>query len=230
MDSPDFMAQLRRELTTFGACLTGDLAVRVEHCGDWTLYDLAEHLGRSNLWASVAVTEKRGDYQAAPAPRDPEELVRWFDSTCTTLLSALDQDPSAPAWTFRPPHTVGFWQRRRCLETLVHRWDAEHALDAAPRLDADLAADGVAEVFDTMAPRQIDRGTAVAPRHAIRLRATDTGASWTYGPGRPVATISGSAEHLLLLLWGRLSADDETIQWDGDRTTGQPVLDGPLVG
>jgi uncharacterized protein (TIGR03083 family) len=229
MESPAFMTQLRSELTTFAACLTGDLTVRIEHCGDWTLHDLAAHLGRGNLWASVAVTEKRGDYEAARAPRDPGELARWFDSTCATLLSALNQDPDVPAWTFRPPHTVGFWQRRRCLETLVHRWDAEHALGGSPHLDTDLAAEGVAEVFDTMAPRQIDRRTAVAPRHAIRLRATDTGSSWTYGPGSPVATISGSAERLLLLLWGRVTADDETIQWDGDRTTGQTVLNGPLV-
>lgn len=229
MDSPGFMIHLRRELAAFETCLAGDLSARVEHCGDWMLHDLADHLGRSNLWAAVAVTEKRGDYQAPPAPRDPVELVNWFNDSSTTLLRALDQDPSVPAWTFRPPHTVGFWQRRRCLETLVHRWDADHALGISRHLDATLADEGVAEVFDTMAPRQIDCGRASTPGHAVRLLATDTRSSWIYGPGAPVATISATAENLLLMLWGRVASDGEAIQWEGDRDAGQVVLDGPLV-
>jgi uncharacterized protein (TIGR03083 family) len=226
MDSPDFMAHLGSDLSAFETYLTEDLSAPVEHCGDWTLRDLAEHLGRSNLWAAIAVTEGRGDYRA---PAAPEELVEWFRGTATTLLEALDRDPSTPAWTFRPPHTVGFWQRRRCLETLVHRWDAEHALGITGHLDTALSGEGVAEVFDTMAPRQIDRGRADPPSHAIRLTATDTGQSWTYGPGTPVATISATAETLLLMLWGRVRSDADTITWDGDRTAGQAILDSPLV-
>lgn len=88
----------------------------------------------------------------------------------------------------------------------------------------------MAEVFDTIAPRQIDRGRASAPAHAIRLRANDTRSSWTYGYGTPVATVSATAERLLLLLWGRLAPGDESIRWEGDRDAGQAVLDGPLVG
>jgi uncharacterized protein (TIGR03083 family) len=229
MDAPDFLAHLRRELTAFAVCLNGDLSAPVEHCGDWTLLDLAEHLGRSNLWAARAVTEQHGDYEAPPAPRDRAELTGWFDAASRTLLDALDRDPSVPAWTFRPPRTVGFWQRRRPHETLIHRWDAEHALGLAPALDTDLAADGVAEVFDTIAPRQIERGRATPPRYAIRVIATDTATDFTYGPGQPVATISGTAVDLLLLLWGRRAPDDEAIEWRGDRTAALSVLDGPLV-
>ncbi|MGI5328418.1 hypothetical protein [Actinomadura nitritigenes] len=39
------------------------------------------------------------------------------------------------------------------LEALVHRWDAENALGNRRPLDPVLAGEGVAEVFDTMAPR-----------------------------------------------------------------------------
>lgn len=229
MDPIDLLIHLRRELAAFADRLTGDLSAPIEHCGDWTLHDLAEHLGRSNLWAAVAVTEKRGDFEAPPAPRDPAALRTWFDDATATLLRALDRDPALPAWTFQPPHTVGFWQRRRCLEAAVHRWDAEHALGLSPSIDAELAGEGVAEVFDTIAPRQIDRGRASAPAQAIRLRATDTGSAWTYGPGTPVATVNATAEHLLLMLWGRLAAGDEAARWEGDRGAGQAVLDGPLV-
>jgi uncharacterized protein (TIGR03083 family) len=145
------------------------------------------------------------------------------------LLSALDTDPSASAWTIAPPATVGFWQRRRCLETLVHRWDAEHALGIGSELEPELADDGVAEVIDTMAPRQVRLGRTSAPAHAVCLNATDTGSLRALGPGDPVATVSGTAADLLLLLWGRLAADDPAVTWDGDREKARAVLGGALV-
>lgn len=78
MDSASYLSHLRRELGAFEACLAGDLSARVEHCGDWTLYDLADHLGGGNLWAATAVTEQRGDYEAPAAPRDRAALAGWF--------------------------------------------------------------------------------------------------------------------------------------------------------
>lgn len=229
MDSTSLLPHLRRELGAFRECLDGDLSARVAHCGEWTLHDLAEHLGGSNLWAATAVTEGHGGYRPPAAPRERAVLVRWYDEASETLLKALDADPAAPAWTFHPPHTVGFWQRRRCLEALVHRWDAELALGTPGPLDAELAGEGVAEVFDTMAPRQTARGRAQPPRHALRLEATDTDSSWTYGPGEPVAALFGRAQDLLLLLWGRMPVDGGAFTWAGDRQAGQRILDGPLT-
>lgn len=228
MDSESYLLHLRRELDAFRAALGGDLDIPVEHCGDWTLRDLAEHLGSGNVWSATAITEGRGDHYP-PAPRDPDSLLEWYDAGCATLLAALDTDPAAHAWSFVPPHTVGFWQRRRAQETLIHRWDAQHALGAAEPLDRELAADGVAEVFDTMARRMIMRGAATEPPHALRVTATDTGTSWTYGPGEPVATLSGTAEDLLLLLWGRKAESEAALSWSGDRAAGRRVLAGPLT-
>ncbi|MEE1939751.1 maleylpyruvate isomerase family mycothiol-dependent enzyme [Streptomyces sp. TRM 70361] len=232
MDPDLLLGRLRRELGAFRACLDDghrSLSAPVTHCGEWTLHDLAAHLGRGNLWAAAAVTEGHGGLRPPPAPGEPAALARWFDGTCAVLLDALAADPSAPAWTFHPPHTVGFWRRRRALETLVHRWDAEHALGAARPLDPETAGEGVAEVFDTMAPRQLARGRARPPDRAVRLTATDTGASWTYGPGTSAATLSAPAERLLLVLWGRLPADGGAVAWEGDRAAGLRVLAGPLV-
>lgn len=229
MGSFDYLALLRSELETFAACLDGDLSAPVEHCGDWTLHRLADHMGRGNLWAATAITEKRGDYSAPPAPNEAAELRVWFGQTCGVLLTALEADPDTEAWTFWPPHTVGFWRRRRYLETLVHRWDAEHALGIESAIDPALAADGVAEVFEVMAPRQVKRGRAAEPEVAVRLTAVDTGDSWAYGPGEPVATISATAVDLLLMLWGRLLPDDPAISWSGDRAAARPVLDGALT-
>jgi uncharacterized protein (TIGR03083 family) len=232
MKSADYLAHLRRDLEAFGVCLGGDLSAPVAACGDWTLYDLADHLGGQNLWVATAVTERRGDFEAAPAPRDGAALAAWLSETGTVLLDALDTDPETPAWTLAPPPTVGFWQRRRCMETLIHRWDAEHALGTAGFIDPALADDGVAEVIDTMLPRQIRLGRTGPPPHPVRLEATDTRSSWPLGGpagGDPVATAAGTAADLLLLLWGRLDADDRAIAWHGDRERGRAALVGALV-
>jgi uncharacterized protein (TIGR03083 family) len=229
MDPAGYLAHLRDELAAFTACLAADLGAPVEHCGGWTLYDLADHLGQGNLWAAAAVTQHRGDYQGPAAPGDPAALARWFSGTCGVLLAALDTDPLASAWTLAPPPTVGFWHRRRCMETLVHRWDAQHATGTDGSLDPVLAGDGVAEVIDTMAPRQVRLGRTSAPPYAVRLTATDTRASWVLGPGDPVAALQATAAELLLLLWGRLPADHPSISWHGDREKAQAVLGGSLV-
>jgi uncharacterized protein (TIGR03083 family) len=223
------ISHLRRELDDFRACLDGDLSAPVEHCGDWTLHDLADHVGRGNLWSAVAVTEKHPNHQPPEAPRERDALRRWFDETSEVLMDAVSLDPGTEAWSFYPPHTVAFWRRRRVLETLVHRWDAQHALGQVRALDPELAADGVAEVFDTMAPWQVEKGSAAQPAHALRLDAADTGGSWTYGPGEPVAVLRANAEVLLLMLWGRTAVTDDAITWEGDREAGLRVLAGPLV-
>ncbi|MDA1362884.1 maleylpyruvate isomerase family mycothiol-dependent enzyme [Glycomyces luteolus] len=229
MEFLPYLELLRAESAAFSACLDSDLDAPVAHCGDWRLRDLAGHLGRDNRWVIAAVTELRGDFEAPPAPESDAAIRAWFDASTADLLAALDTDPEAEAWTLYPPRTVGFWHRRRVHETLLHRWDAQHALGRALPFDPAVAADGVAEVFDTMAPRQVKLGRVGPPRHALRLRATDTGASWTYGPGAPAAEVSGTAERLLLMLWGRVSADDASIAWSGDREAGDEVLAGPLT-
>ncbi|MFD3514798.1 maleylpyruvate isomerase family mycothiol-dependent enzyme [Streptomyces sp. NPDC058657] len=226
----DYIAELRRELDAFGALLDGDLSAPVEHCGEWRLVDLAAHMGAGNLWVVTAVKEGHGDgYDEGAAPRDPAGLKEWYAESADALVRALSADPSTAAWTFLPPHTVGFWRRRRSHETLVHRWDAEHALGSPTPMNPALAADGVAEVFDTMAPRMISRGIATGPDRAVRISATDSGRSWDYGPGEPVAEVLGTAEDLLLMLWGRKPRNTGSVTWTGDGPAGREVLAGPLV-
>ncbi|CAG6394347.1 maleylpyruvate isomerase family mycothiol-dependent enzyme [Streptomyces cocklensis] len=229
METAGYLPALLRETDAFRGTLLGDLTAQVEHCGSWTLYDLANHLGAGNRWAATAITAHHPGHRSPAAPREPAALLSWFDRQTAVLLDVLDGDTAAPAWTFHPPHTVGFWQRRRCLETLVHRWDAQHALGATEPLDPELAADGIAEVFDTFAPRQIEAGRAAAPACAVGFEATDTGSSWTYGPGAPAASVSGAAGDLLLMLWGRLPAGDPGLVWKGDREAAGAALRGPLV-
>lgn len=231
METAGYLPALRRETAVLRGCLAGaDLAAPVRHCPGWTLHDLAGHLGAGHGKAVTAITAHRPAHRSPVPPRGPAALLRWFDEHCAALDAALDADPARPAWTFHPPHTVGFWQRRRCLETLVHRWDAQLAAGDTPGpLDPELAADGVAEVLDTFAPRQVAVGRAAAPRCAVTFEATDTGGSWTYGPGAPAAAVTGRAEELLLMLWRRLPPADPRLVRKGDREAADAVLGGPLV-
>ncbi|GLW31120.1 maleylpyruvate isomerase family mycothiol-dependent enzyme [Actinoplanes regularis] len=218
----DHLTLLQAELAVFQECMDGDLGASVEHCPGWTLRELAEHLGQGNLWVVAAVTEGHGRFQAPPAPAD---IAPWLAETSKVLVETLTVDPGTAAWTFAPPHTVGFWRRRRWLETLVHRWDAQQALGKPSDLAPELCADGIAEVFDTFVDRQVRLGRMAAPEAAVRFTATDVGGSWTVGPGEPVATLSGSAEQILLALWNRLP-------WDrlaGDHEAARAALPGPLV-
>ncbi|GAB2528440.1 maleylpyruvate isomerase family mycothiol-dependent enzyme [Nocardia heshunensis] len=229
----DFMAVLREKLSEFGELITpeADLAAPVPSCGDWTFYDLADHVGQGNMWVVTAIAEGHGNYQGEPAPKDPVALRDWYDRIAKTMLESLSVDPATPAWTFTSqlPRNVGFWQRRRAQETLMHVWDGQDALGVAEEFEPHLAADGIIEVFELFAPRMIKRGLAKEPEAAVSVHTTDTGDSWTYGPGAPVAEISGTAADLLLALWGRKNLDDAALTWQGNWAAGARVLTGPLV-
>ena len=235
----DFLRLLRSELDSYAALLAGltkaDLGLHVPSCAPWDLYELTDHLGNGNLWVSTAVRERHGrNDQERTAPHEPASLHTWFQSTAEEICSALDTDPRSEAWTFSSlmPRTVGFWQRRRAHETRMHRWDAEHALGDAEPFDPDLAADGVSEIFELFAPRMVQRGIAAEPELALTVSATDVGRSWTYGPGEPVAEISGPAPDLILRLWNRIGAgspEAERLTWSGDRVAGERVVAAPLV-
>lgn len=229
----NFLAILREQLSAFGELITPDveLSAPVPHCGDWTFYDLADHVGQGNLWVVTAVAEGRGDFQGEPAPKDAVELRAWYDASASAMVETLSVDPATPAWTFTSamPRTVGFWQRRRALETLVHVWDGHNTFGTPEAFDPAIASDGVSEVFELFAPRMIKRGLATEPEVALGLRSTDTGQSWTYGPGEPVAELTGTSSDLLLALWQRKDAEDPALHWKGNWAAGKRVLAGPLV-
>ncbi|HEX2145642.1 MAG TPA: hypothetical protein VHG10_14155 [Glycomyces sp.] len=235
MDAASFLRHFRRELDAFGACLANaDLTAAIEHDEALTLAELAALVGASNLFAAAAVTDWNGgdtppDGTPPKVPEDHYELTRWVEGTGDVLCMALDTEPETPAWGFYTPPNAGHWQRSRAVTMMLNRWDAERTAGEAGPLNAGLAAEGISEVFDVLAPKQIGRGKAWPPEACVRLEATDTGEWWVFGPGEPVAEVTGTAGDLLLLLRGRRSPDDAVFTWSGDRGTALSVLKGPLA-
>lgn len=239
MDTASYLRCFLRELDAFRACLAkGDLSVPIAYREDpdypLDLAGLAARVGAANLFVAATVTDFNGadsppDGAPPKTPDDRDELVRWVEGTGEVLVMALDTEPGTPAWGFYTPPNAGYWQRSIAVETMLHRWDAEQALGEPGPLDPELSCEGVTEVFDVLAPRQIGRGKAWPPDACIRLDATDTDDWWTFGPGDPVAEVRGTAADLLLLLRGRRTAYDAAFTWSGERNTALSVLKGPLT-
>jgi len=244
---------VQQEAAALAALLTPEaLAAPVPGCPGWRLVDLARHTGGVHRWATSALsTPPGGDPGDEPAGPDDDTAVRdWFARGAESLVAALRSTPAPqPCWTFaaaEAPATAAFWARRQVLETALHRWDAETALaaaglgaepDPATWLAADVAAAGVAEVVEVVAPRQVRLGRTPALPGTVALRGDDApevllGPAGSAG-GRPDAVVTGPSAALLLLLWRRTPLDRELtagrLRLAGDRTTAERVLGAALT-
>ncbi len=133
--------------------------VEVPSCPGWTAADLTWHLAEVQyFWASIV----EGNL-AHPSAVD--ELVRPVDGELAALAGAqaarlVDQLARhaawEPCWSWYPRgNTVGWVRRRQAHEALIHRIDAELALQAVAgsgrsAIDEELAADGVDEMLGVM--------------------------------------------------------------------------------
>lgn len=219
-----YLDALARDAAEFARLLRdGDLGAPVPDCDGWSVVDLAGHLGGVHRWAHDAVvTGAPGDEPTGPRERAP--LVAWFEEGASALhLTLSTTDPGAECWTFGPrPRTVAFWVRRQPHETAMHLRDLRRALGVVSSLDPAFAADGVDEVVSVFFPRQVRLGRTAPLDRGVRLVATDVDASWVLAgdgtdPRAPhAAALEGSAESLLLWLWGRTGGD-------GLRAAGDPA-------
>jgi uncharacterized protein (TIGR03083 family) len=234
----DHLARLEAGIAEVEALLAdADPGAVVPACPGWTVRDLAGHLVSGHRWAAAIVLT--GGKQAVPGP-GPDPLGR-FEASGKALLAALRTvDPGEPCWNFaHVDERAGFWARRRMHELVVHGVDASQACGLPARLDPELAADGIDEVFHVFLRRMLQRGAAPAVTVPVSIQAADTGDLWTLTPvvggpprvdrvaGETVATISGTATDLYLAVWGRVPT--ATLAIEGDRTAGMAFLTGALV-
>jgi uncharacterized protein (TIGR03083 family) len=225
-----------------GVLARGDLEAPVPSCPGWTLLDLTHHLGGVHRWATAAVVEKRPlDDDEIPMP-DASGVRDWFLEGAATLVRTLRATPpETECWAFGPkPRTTAFWHRRQPLETAVHAWDAVGSQGApALRIATDLALDGIDEVRHMFYPRQVRLERIPPLTRSLAVAPSDTDARWLFpvgdplaphaGDAEPAAVVSGSAEDLYLLLWGRLTVDDPRVTVTGDAEAARAVLAAGLT-
>ncbi|GAA2017777.1 maleylpyruvate isomerase N-terminal domain-containing protein [Pseudokineococcus marinus] len=151
-----------------------DHAAPVAACPGWDVGALLEHVGGTYRWASAMVrsgstTRARWrDVVPAPGP-DPRT---WLRDSADDVLGALRaSDPLAPAWTFGPGPTAGFWRRRLLHETAVHTADVALSAGRTPSTPLAVARDGVAEhlLVVPLNPGVAARAAASAPAAPLHL-------------------------------------------------------------
>lgn len=219
------------------AAAHGPLDAAVSTCPGWSLDTLVEHLGTVHGWAAAIVRAGGERVARRDIPAwDGEDLLQWYAGRASALLASLEEvDPQAAAWAFgMAPPIAAFWSRRQLMETAIHRVDAELAIGTPPySLDVvpDLAAEGVAEVFEVMTPRVVENGPGVPDlSEPLLVRATDVDRGWLLEPvagqaptirppraasGRPTE-VRGPAAALFLRLWKRPGGGELTVSGDQD--------------
>lgn len=222
---------------------TGDLDARVPACPEWSLRQLGWHLGQIHRWVCGSILAGRSAAGAPPGPADRPGLLAWYDEGAGALLDLLaGTDPDTPCWTFGPhPRTARFWFRRQAHEHAVHVLDAHASQGEQAALDPVLALDGVDEVVDMFFPRQVRLGRIAPLTRSLAVQAEGQAvagareACWVLasdgtGPAPvPEATVTGPADALDLLLWGRIGLDDARLRLDGDPEAARAVLATAIV-
>jgi uncharacterized protein (TIGR03083 family) len=230
-DRLEIIAEESRRLTEVVAAL--DLETRVPTTPEWSVRDLAHHIGEVQwYWAQNVQAQDAGRRSGAELTAFPEDsdLLAWMGWCTYSLLSALRAaGPDAPCWAWWPePHTAGAVGRHQAQEVSVHRWDAEGVLGTAAPLHPGLADDGVPEFVEIM----VGADLASLPG-TVTLTATDTGAAWRVAGAGAGAGVGGersaraselraSASDLVLMLYRRLPVPDAAVE-------GDPVLVAALL-
>jgi uncharacterized protein (TIGR03083 family) len=216
-DAVDAIAAESRRLS--GVVASADLAARVPTTPEWSLRDLAHHVGTVQWYWSENVRARNADERSGssltPLPPD-SDLLAWLGWCTYSLISALRAaGPDSPSWAWwdpPTPRTAGAVARHQAQEVAVHRWDAEGSVGSPAPLPSELAADGVPEFIEVMVGPDV-----VALRGAVNLHAVDTGESWRVGPdeaSRGTAELNATASDLVLMLYRRLPVPDADV--DGD--------------
>lgn len=204
----------------------------VPGCPDWTVADLAAHLGR--VYRSVALhlheraTEMIPGDRVPRAPEDATAVADFLAEGLDIVVAALgDVDPTEAVWSWSGDHSAGFYLRRMANETAVHRWDAESAVGSPEPLDPELAADGVDELLTVVLPFAVARWERPDPGGTIHLHRTDGDGEWLaslvqgqlevrHEHAKGDVAVRAAASDLVLALWERSALDGPEFEVFGD--------------
>ncbi len=232
LDHARYCAEIVEQTRLLREALTGaDLSAQVPTCPDWSLRELAVHLGGAHRWAREMVREgvteelPEEDVPGFDGPDDdtPQALDAWLAEGAELLAGTLrEAGAGARVWSWSPQQDAGFWARRMANETVIHRADAAGAVpgavyEVAPEVAADcidewlwilcVAADEGDEELRELRPRAGD---------SLHLHATD-------GPDADGGTEAGTDAEWLI----ELTADGFT--WHRTHGKATVAVRGPLT-
>jgi uncharacterized protein (TIGR03083 family) len=214
-----------------------DPDIRIPTCPDWSLRQLATHVGRGHRWAGEIVNRRATEmvpFREAPdgkLPDDPAARPGWLTGGAGLLTEAVAKAGSEPVWTFLGMLPARFWLRRMTHETIVHSADAEIAAGRTPAVPGDLAADGISEWLEMVSGDGDENAPPLPAGATMHLHATDEGlggaGEWLIsrtpsglaveaGHAKADVAVRGPAGTLLLVLMRRLPQDQPGLEVLGD--------------
>ena len=216
MDYGDYISALRSNGSAAAqAARDMPMETTVPSCPEWTLRDLAHHLGSHHRWVAGNLDQPPDGkaFKRREEPPADEAIPDWLEAGAEMLATKLAAtDPAKPCWTWVPfDDSVGFWARRTTHETAMHRWDAQNADGEADAVEPELAADGVDEYLGILGAFQ---GRRFPEAGSIHLHSTDAPGEWlvrldaegiqlTREHAKGDVAVRGLASDVLLVLMGR---------------------------
>lgn len=201
LEFPDLLRLIDERSAAFRAAVAAapSLDVQVPTCPEWTLFDLAQHLGEGRrAWAATLAAGPGATAKSAPqgpaAPREREALSAWLAASTQQLLDALrEAGPDRGCWTWwgksQSPQTCGAVARHQLQEIAVHTYDAQLAAGAPQPLPDEVALDGVEEFLYTLCTTTVawPHEPAAVDYHAAEGRSWR---NWLSGDGARAARLS----------------------------------------
>jgi uncharacterized protein (TIGR03083 family) len=186
---PELLRRIEERSVAFRDAISAapGLDALVPTCPDWTVLDLALHLGFVHRRWAVIVSEgpsasgSVGEASPDPShlPSDRDAVLRWSAESTVELLRALSRSgPDTGCWTWwgdsQSPQTSGAVARHQLVEVAVHAYDAQVAVGERQTLSLEVAVDGIEEFLSTSCS-----GTAAWPYEPATVDyLTDEGAAW----------------------------------------------------
>jgi len=223
-----------------------DLGATVPTCPDWTLRQLAVHVGEAHRWTEHIVRTRATkdvpveDVADAGGPEsdDPAALDTWLAEgaeKAAETFRAAGADTAAWSWAWE--HTAGFWARRMTHETVIHRADAAVTAGVTYEVAPEFAADAIDEWLQIVrfAQEKYPNDAVQELRGAgrsIHLHATDAepgldaewliefedeGIDWRRGHEKATVALRGPLTEVMLAFYRRLPPDGGRLEVLGER-------------